>query len=307
MNGTPAPMLPVRTESGLVVRATDTLNDLIAFTPKTQTQWVLVWRSHVPGQILTLTAFGNVILVTTSERWWSPTPTPGSGCGSEPGRDRPGPAGPGLRRRRGPGGPVRGGAAAGSGHRRGRLAARLGSDVTVAPAVGDGIVVVMDRGGTTTALDAETGEPAWTLALAGKAADFVGGTLVLLQDQTAHGVVPGTGARLWLRPFFGTFTELATVGDRLVLATQTATVLLDMEGRVITRLPPYRRVTAVGQTIVGWGTAEAEVVSASGAVRQRLALPGFTLAVQDRRTVALPDGVLLTNADWTFSIWADER
>ena len=49
------------------------------------------------------------------------------------------------------------------------------------------------------------------------------------------------------------------------------------------------------------------MVSASGAVRQRLALPGFTLAVQDRRTVALPDGVLLTNADWTFSIFADER
>ena len=40
MSGTPAPMLPVRTESGLVVRATDTLNDLVAFTPKTQTQWV---------------------------------------------------------------------------------------------------------------------------------------------------------------------------------------------------------------------------------------------------------------------------
>ena len=89
----------------------------------------------------------------------------------------------------------------------------------------------MDRGGTTTALTAETGEPAWTLALAGEAADFLGGTLVLIQDQTAYGVVPGTGARLWLRPFFGSFNELATVGDRLVLATQTATVMLDMEGR----------------------------------------------------------------------------
>ena len=308
INGTAAPMLPVRTESGLLIRATDTLNDLVAFTPKTQTQWVLVWRSHVPGQILTLTAFGNVLLVTTSERWVVAYSDTGVRLWQQS-LDEIAPAPP-VRASDGDAVLVDlSGAVRRLGLSTGEVVWRhdVGSDVKVAPAVGDGIVVVMDRGGTTTALNAETGEPAWTLALAGEAADFLGGTLVLIQDQTAHGVVPGTGARLWLRPFFGSFNELATVGDRLVLATQTATVMLDMEGRVITRLPPYRRVTAVGQTFVGWGTAEAEVVSASGAVRQRFALPGFTLAVQDRRTVALPDGVLLTNADWTFSIFADER
>ncbi len=37
MSGTPKSLAPVRTESGLVVRATSSLNDLIAITPKTRT------------------------------------------------------------------------------------------------------------------------------------------------------------------------------------------------------------------------------------------------------------------------------
>ena len=68
MSGSPKALAPVRTESGLVVRATARLNDVVALTPKTRTAWVSAWRAHVPGQILTLRAFGNVILVTTSTR-----------------------------------------------------------------------------------------------------------------------------------------------------------------------------------------------------------------------------------------------
>ena len=68
MSGTPITMTPVGTESGLVVRALTSVNDLVATTPKTRDRWTSVWRAHVPGTILTLTAFGNVIIVTTSER-----------------------------------------------------------------------------------------------------------------------------------------------------------------------------------------------------------------------------------------------
>ena len=308
MNGTAAPMLPVRTESGLLVRATDTLNDLVAFTPKTQTEWVLVWRSHVPGQILTLTAFGNVLLVTTSERWVVAYTDTGVRLW-QLSLDEIAPAPP-VRAADGDAVLVD---LSGAVRRLSLLSGEVvwqhevGSDVNVAPAVGAGIVVVMDRGGTATALNAETGESTWTLALEGKSAGFLGDTLVLIQDQTAHGVVPATGARRWLRPFLGSFNELAVVGDRLVLATQTATVMLDGEGRVATRLPAYRRITATRHTFVGWGPAQAEVVTASGAVLRRFDLPGFTLAVQDRPTVALPDGVLLINADWTFATFADDR
>ena len=183
----------------------------------------------------------------------------------------------------------------------------LGSDVTVAPAVGKGIVVAMDRGGTVTALDEATGERRWTAELEGLAAGFVGDTLVVLQDQTAHGLDPATGRRRWLRPFFGTFTELVPFGDRLVLATESATVLLDQAGRVTSRLPGYLRVTVATDRMVGWGVREAELVDAAGAVSRRWTLPSLTLAVQDRPAVGTPQGVLLFNSDWTFSAWNDER
>lgn len=308
LGGSPRSITPVRTESGLVVRAADSVNDLVALTPKTPTAWVSAWRSHVPGTILTLRAFGNVILVTTSERrvvaysdlgirlWERPldelAPTP----------------------------PIRvsdrevvvvdlAGVAQRLEIDTGRQVwrHRLGVDVNVVPAAGAGIVVVMDRGGTVTALDEDTGDRRWTTELLGRAAGFVGDTLVVLQDQTAHGLDPATGDRRWLRPYVGGPTELQPFGDRLALVTEAATVLLDDNGRVTARLPGYLRVTMAGDRMVGWGVRDAEVVDRAGTVAHRFRLPDLTLAVQDRFVLGTPQGVLLFNIDWTFTAWTDER
>jgi hypothetical protein len=165
----------------------------------------------------------------------------------------------------------------------------------------------MDRGGTVTALDEATGDRKWTVELEGLAAGFVGNALVVLQDQTAHGLDPATGKRRWLRPFFGSVTELAPFGDRLVLATENATVLLDQTGRITSRLPGYLRLTVATDRMVGWGVREAELVDTAGTVSRRWPLPSLTLAVQDRPAVGTPHGVLLFNSDWTFSGWNDER
>jgi outer membrane protein assembly factor BamB len=308
MSGSPRALTPVRTDSGLVIRATDSLNDLVATTPKTGTQWVAAWRSHVPGQILTMRAFGNVILVATSARQLVAYTDLGIRLWQlEMDEIAPAPpvrisdsevvvvdlAGNVLRLALGTG-------AVAWQH-------RLGSDVTVTPAVGSGMVVAMDRGGTVTALDGATGKRKWTVELEGLAAAFVGNTLVVLQDQTADGLDPSTGERRWLRPFSGTFTELVPLGDRLVLATKNATVLLDQAGRVTSRLPGYLRVTVATDRMVGWGVREAELVDTAGAVSRRWSLPDLTLAVQDRMAVGTPQGVLLFNSDWTFSAWNDER
>jgi outer membrane protein assembly factor BamB len=308
VGGATLALAPVRTESGLLVRAAAATNDLVAFTPKTQTSWVSVWRAHVPGQILTLRNFGNVVLATTSER----QVVAYSDLGIR------------LWQREldeiAPSAPVRAGETdvvlvdlAGV-VRRLALAGgtdvwqhRLGADVNLSPTVGGGIVVAMDRGGTVTALDEATGQRRWTEELEGKGAGFVGGTLVVLQDQTAHGLDPASGDRRWLRPFLGTFRDVAALEDRLVVATESATVLLDEAGQVTARLPGYLRLTPSTDRMVGWGETEAEVFDAAGTVGRRWPLPGLTLAVQDRPAVALPQGVLLTNNDWTFTIWNDER
>jgi outer membrane protein assembly factor BamB len=304
MTGSPKTVAPVRTESGLVIRATSSTNDLVATTPKTPTEWVSAWRSHVPGEILTLRAFGNVILVATSARQLIAYTDLGIRLWQlNLAEIAPAP-------------PVRVSDSdvvlvdlAGQVSRVAIASGvvvwqqSLGADATVAPAVGQGIVVAMDRGGTVTALDQATGTRKWTTELDGLAAGFVGNTLVVLQDQTAHGLDPKTGHRRWLRPFFGTFTELVPFGDKLVLATKNATVLLDQSGQVTARLPGYLRVTAGSDRIVGWGVREAEVVDLAGTVNRRWALPSLTLAVQDRLALGAPDGVLLFNSDWTFSAW----
>jgi hypothetical protein len=304
MSGSPKSLAPVRTDSGLVVRATRSLNDLIAITPKTPTEWVSAWRSHVPGEILTMRAFGNVILVATSTRQLVAYTDLGIRLWQLD-LDEIAPA-PMMRVSDADvvvidlAGEVRRLAVA-----TGAVAWQhsLGSDVTVAPAVGNGLVVAMDRGGTVTALDEATGDRRWTAELEGLAAGFVGDALVVLQDQTAHGLDPATGKRRWLRPFFGSVTELARFGDRLVLATQNATVLLDQTGQVTSRLPGYLRVTVATDRMVGWGVHEAELVGTAGVVSRRWTLPSLTLAVQDRPAVGTPQGVLLFNSDWTFSAW----
>ena len=308
MSGTVKALAPVRTESGLVVRATASTNDLIALTPKTQTAWVGAWRAHVPGDILSLRAFGNVILVTTSARLVVAYSDLGIRLWQRD-LDEIAPA-PAVRVTDADvvlvdlAGVVR------------RLALatgaelwqhRVDADVTLAPVVGSGLVVAMDRGGTVTALDEATGQRRWTKELLGKGAGFIGATLVVLQDQTAHGLDPASGDRRWLRPFVGTLHDLATFPDRLVVATDTSTVLIDEAGQVAARLPAYLRLTMSVDRMVGWGDREAEVVDPSGAVSRRWSLPGLTLAVQDRPAVALAQGVLLANNDWTFTVWNDER
>src|SRR4029450_3083665 len=167
----------------LVIRPTTGSGDLVATTPKTLTEWTSIWRAHPGGTVLSLSAFGNVIIATTSTRqvvaysdvgvrlWQlavddlAPTsPLRISG------RD-----------------PVL--VALGCEARRFDLvtgdvlwAQNIGSDVNVLPAVGAGVVVVMDRGGATTAFEAGTGQRRWSLEMRGDAAVIIGETLVVIQD-----------------------------------------------------------------------------------------------------------------------------
>ena len=216
-------MTPVGTDSGLVVRALSAVNDLVATTPKTRDQWAAVWRAHLPGTILTLSAFGNVIIATTSERAVVAYSDAGVRLWQlDLDELAPSAAGAAERNRRRAGRPERPGAGLLDPDRRAvRWDRSVGSDVKLSPAVGAGLVVIMDRGGTTTALDQATG----TLGSGPRTSRARGrrssaARLVVLQDQTAHGLDPATGSSRWLRPFLGTFTRLATLGDRLVIATQ---------------------------------------------------------------------------------------
>jgi hypothetical protein len=309
MVGSPSPAItPVRTESGLIIRPTIGSADLVATTPKTLTEWTSIWRAHPGGTVLSLTAFGNVIIATTSNRQMVAYSDVGVRLWQLALDDLA------------PTSPIRiseqdavlvdlGGEV-----RKFDLVTGVvlwqrgvGSDVNVPPAMGAGVVVVMDRGGTTTAFEVSSGEPRWSLEMQGNAAVIIGETVVVIQDQTAHALSTVTGAHRWVRPMFGTLTDMVNFASQFVVATKSQSVILSGEGAVTQRLGPVLTLSATQDHLVAWGPNEAPVIARDGKIITRWGLPALTLALQDRPALATSQSVLLFSNDWTFQVWDDAR
>ena len=309
MVGSPSPAItPVRTESGLIIRPTIGSADLVATTPKTLTEWTSIWRAHPGGTVLSLSAFGNVIIATTSYRQMVAYSDVGVRLWQLALDDLA------------PTSPVRiserdavlvdlGGAA-----RRFDLvtgdvlwAQNVGSDVNVLPAVGAGVVVVMDRRGATTAFEAGTGQRRWSLEMRGDAAVIIGETVVVIQDQTAHALSTVTGVHHWVHPIFGTLADTVNFASQFVVATKSESVMLSSDGVITQRLGPVLTLTATQDHLVAWGPNEALVTVRQGTIITRWRLPALTLALQDRPALATSQSVLLFSNDWTFQVWDDAR
>jgi outer membrane protein assembly factor BamB len=296
----------VRTESGLVIRATTGSGDLVATTPKTLTEWTAIWRAHPGGTVLNLSAFGNVIIATTSNRQLVAYSDVGVRLWQLPLDDLA------------PTSPVRiseGDAVlvdlAGEMRRFDLVTGavlwqqNVGSDVNVPPVAGAGVVVVMDRGGMTTAFEQGTGKPRWNLDMQGDAAVVIGETVVVIQDQTAHALSTVSGQHRWVRPIFGTLTDMGSFASRAVVATKSQSVIMSSDGVVTQRLGPVLTLTPTQDHLVAWGPTEALLIARDGGIVSRWNLPALTLALQDRPALATSQSVLLFSNDWTFQAWDD--
>jgi hypothetical protein len=306
MVGSPSTVTPVQTESGLVVRATVGRGDLVATTPKTPTEWTSIWRAHPGGTVLSLSAFGNVIIATTSDRQMVAYSDVGVRLWQLSLDDL------------GPTSPVRisdrdavlvdlAGAIKRFDLSTGEVLWQhnLGSDANVTPAVGAGLVVIMDRAGSTTVLEESTGQDRWEIEMQGAAATVVGDNVVVVQDQTVHALWTTTGRHRWVRPIFGTLTDMASFAGQVVVATKSQSVILSSEGVVTQRLGPVLTLTPTQDHLVVWGPSEARVIARDGAIVSSWALAALTLAQQDRPAVATSQGVLLFSNDWTFQARED--
>ena len=70
----------------------------------------------------------------------------------------------------------------------------IGSDVNVPPAAGAGLVVIMDRGGTTTAFEqGDRSSIVGTWRCRALLRTVIGDNVVVIQDQTAHALSTTTG------------------------------------------------------------------------------------------------------------------
>jgi len=306
MVGSPSTVTPVQTESGLVIRATAGRGDLVATTPKTLTEWTSIWRAHPGGTVLSLSAFGHVIIATTSNRQMVGYSDVGARLWQLSLDDLA------------PTAPVRisdrdavlvdlGGAIRRFDLSTGTVLWQhdVGSDVNVTPAVGAGLVVIMDRAGSTTALEESTGQDRWDLEMQGAAAIVVGDNVVVIQDQTAHALWTTTGRHSWVRSIFGTLTDMASFAGQIVVATKSQSVILSGEGVVTQRLGPVLTLTPTQDHLVVWGQTQARVIARDGAIISSWDLPALTLSQQDRPAVATTQGVLLFSNDWTFQARED--
>ena len=67
ITGTPSG-LDALTRSGVLLRGTTSAQDILGFTAATSATWQSRWRVHPGGNILTLSAYGDAFLTTTSMR-----------------------------------------------------------------------------------------------------------------------------------------------------------------------------------------------------------------------------------------------
>jgi outer membrane protein assembly factor BamB len=306
MGGAPGAVPPVLTASGLVIRTTSG-DDLVATTPKTVDRWTSLWRMHPGGTLLSLVAFGDVLVATTSQRsvvaysdagvrlwslslddvaFWAPTRVD----------DR------------------RVAVADAAGGVRvvdlltGQVVWQQRVNAQVAgPLVADRrAVVVFDAGGRTTAYAADTGAQKWAEDLPSTRGVILGNTLAVRNAATLEAVDLDTGRHRWLLPQTGTLDALTTVGDTLVAATQLGTSVIDEQGRIRRELPAYEFVSVVGDTLVGWGRTEAEFRGPDGTVLAVVDTPDVSLTSSAVPPLTYRQGVIVFGRNWTFTSWSDE-
>ena len=52
-------------------------------------------------------------------------------------------------------------------------------------------------------------------------------------------MVSGTASCRWVRPIFGTLTDMTSFADQVVVATKSESVILSADGRVLKQLGPW--------------------------------------------------------------------
>jgi outer membrane protein assembly factor BamB len=307
MGGAPAPIEPVVTSSGLAVRALASSNDLVAFTAKTQQAWVSVWRAHPGGSLITLSAFGDVIVATTSNRQAVAYNAAGVRLWTLQLDELVAT------------GPVRvdddrlalvdiSGTARVLDIATGGVIWQhsVGADVAAAPVMAGDALVIMDQSGATTALEAASGEQRWQVEVEGKAAAASGDVVVAIADQTAEALSLADGRHRWLRPYDDTFLTMTGFADRTVVSAKGSTQIIDASGRTVSTQQAFSELTVAGGYLIGWGTAEAVVLDSQLRTVARWPIPVIPLTGSPREPVAYRHGVLLFNDSWQFEEWSDE-
>ena len=306
-SGSPASTALV-SQSGLLFRRVAASDDIVALTPKTATEWLTLWRMHPGGRIVSLSAFGDVVVASTSQRRLVAYTDRGQRLWQlefaelifDP--------------------PIRVSdtelavvdlsgdlrvvdVATG----RVRWHRAVGTDVAHAPVAAAGVVAVSDGSGTTTGYALADGRPLWTVDLDRRGgAVALGEVLVVTTDRRVEAVAAADGRRRWVRPLAGQFTGLTAFGGSAVLSSSRGSQLIDPTGRATPLPRPYTLITAAENFAVGWGADTADAFDRAGRVVASWPVPPLGANAGARAAVGYSQGVILLGSDWSLTMFSDE-
>ncbi|MFT4167470.1 MAG: PQQ-binding-like beta-propeller repeat protein [Microlunatus sp.] len=306
MTGSPGLLPSVVTASGLLIRPTNA-EDLVAATPRTIDTWTTLWRMHPGGTVLSLAAFGNVVVATTSRREVVGYTDTGLRLWTVALDDvvfRPAVR---VDERRIAIGDAGGGVRVVDLRTGEQIWHAKVTDQLSAPLIASArAVIALDQGGTTTAFAPDTGDRLWSTEVSGTRGAIFGDLVVVRHEGTLDALDLSTGRHRWLLPQTGTLDSLQPFGDVLLAASRLDTLVIDEHGVVRQRLPPYGAVTVVGQTMVGWDVSGAEFRDHTLALRLTVDFPEWPRASLAYRAVPYRHGVIIFGDAWSLTTWSSE-
>ena len=309
MSGTPGSLPPAHVRSGLVLQATSTVADIVAIGPDGTGKWRSRWRAHPGGEILTVSTFGDMAVITTSartvvgydhrgvRRWTLPT--------REVVRVPPVRTSPDEVAVAALDGEILNVAVATGAV---RWHTRVGGDVRVTPAGAAGELVVADGSNTLSGLDAGNGDRRWTAAVEAPVALAAAPrtkptALAVLSESTIGSYDGATHELAWRRWFPGSGRAVVVTGDSIVTRTGDEVLAFAPDG-ARRWAKPGTDVSTDGRLVVVWAVGRAEVLDAAGVSLTSFATPGET-AGNPHRHLATARGVFTFDSTWTFSSWTD--
>ena len=302
ISGTPSGLAAL-TRSGVLLRGTTSAQDILGFTAATGTTWQSRWRVHPGGNILTLSAYGDAFLATTSRRTVV-------GYGAD-GARRWTLSLPEVVLAQ----PVRasdteavlvslGGEVIKIDIATGEVRWRTtpGSDIGVSAVVAAGNVVIADRAQDLVALRVSDGTEVWrteevnaAVALS-SSADHV----QLVSDADVDSFAAADGTMAWRAGFPDSATTPTPFAGGIVLLTNAGAQALDGAGRTRWFRRGVYGLTAGGDDLVCWTPGQAEVLGADSATLTTFPIPEQTLG-STQHFLASPEGVWLLDSSWSIT------